>query len=195
MSIPDEGYCAKCRTVSLLTARGACVWCDHQVVPRPSRKKPKKPGGPPVKMPPGMVDEALALYTEGRSLRSIAREFLPRTNYANTRTMAQALGRQFTKRGVRLRSHVEQAVIQGRTQARIAQRSPHAARARLERIVAGLPERDQCSAMRNDGRRCRLSAEIGSDLCHMHDPANSASVARRVAAMHAARAANYGALA
>lgn len=185
MSIPDEGYCPTCRTTSLLSRRGWCVWCDTPVV-APRRKKQARRGAPRVKMTPELVEEALALYETGRSLRGIAREFLDRTQYANTRTMAQALGRQFEKRGVRLRSHVEQAVIQSRTHARLEQRSPEAARARLARLVAGLPERDQCSATTNDGRRCRLSAEIGSDVCHMHDPANAAAVARRVAAMHAA---------
>lgn len=194
MSIPDEGYCDKCRTRSLLTERGACVWCLHQVVPR-VRKKPTKPLGPPVRLSPELVDEALGLYETGRSLRSVARELMPRSAYASTRSMSQSLGREFRKRGVRLRSHVEQAVIQGRKQERIAEQSPQAARARLERLVAGLPERDQCSATTNDGRRCRLSAEIGSDVCHMHSPANAEAVARRVAAMHAARDEKIGAAA
>ena len=72
-------------------------------------------------------------------------------------------------------------------------RNPEAAD--LKRLVAGLPERDQCSATTHDGRRCRLSAEIGSDVCHMHSPANAEAVARRVAAMHAARDEKIGAAA
>lgn len=194
MSTPAEGYCPTCRTTSLLSRRGWCVWCDTPVA-TPKRKKPTKPLGPPVRLSPELVDEALALYETGRSLRSVARELMPRSRYASTRSMSQALGREFRKRGVRLRSHVEQAVIQGRKQERIAEQSPQAARARLERLVAGLPERDQCSATTHDGRRCRLSAEIGSDVCHMHSPANAEAVARRVAAMHAARDEKIGAAA
>jgi len=147
-----------------------------------------------MKMGEDVLEEAVALYATGRSLRSVSRELIGRTTYTNPCSMAQALGRQFRKRGIPLRSPVVQTVMQGAKHVRLVQESPEVAAERLARIAAGLPERERCTGTTKAGERCRLPAELGSDVCWTHDPANADFIAARTAALHARRDAHLKAL-
>lgn len=199
MSIPSEGYCPTCRTVSLLNRRGECVWCDHPIAVRvtePKRRKGPSPGVP-LLMQEDVIVDARAMYAEGRALAAVAAELLPRTDYASVTTLAQALRKVFAYRGYPLRSKAEQLVTQSRKHARLMREDPLRAEERLARIMRGENPSRMCLGTITNGTRagqpCSRHARAGADYCNAHDPALRERQLERAAHMRSARGVNRGA--
>jgi len=189
----QDGYCPTCRTRSLLSYRGACVWCDTQVVVREEPRKKKANAGIPVLMQDDVLEDARRIYETGRSLRSIAAELLPRTDYASVRSLAAALSQQFRHRGWPVRGRIEQVVIQSTTHGQLRRDHRNPAYVRAQRIARGEIANRPCQGVRgaypNKGAPCSRPALTGSDYCYQHEPANRERVVAICARMRATRAA------
>lgn len=190
----QEGYCPTCRTRSLLMRNGECVWCDTVVLTREQpRKKKKANAGIPVLMQDDVLEDARRIYATGRSLRSVAAELLPRTDYASVRSLAAALAEQFRHRGWPVRGRIEQVVITHTKHGyfRNGQRNP--SYVRYQKIQRGEIRGVTCQGVRlsypNKGERCSQAARTGSDYCYQHDPATREAVVATCQKMRETRAA------
>ena len=189
----QEGYCPTCRTRSLLSYRGACVWCDTQVAVREEPRKKRAHAGIPVLMQDDVLDEARRIYETGRSLRSIAAELLERTDYASVRSLAAALAQQFRHRGWPVRGRIEQVVITRTKHGHLRRGKRNPAYIRAQRIARGEIANRPCQGVRlaypKKGQPCSRPALTGSDYCYQHEPANREKVVAICAQMRDARAA------
>ena len=187
-----EGYCPTCRTKSLLSHRGECLWCDT-VVLRDGPVATRRHAGIPVLMQEDVVEEAKRLYDTGRSLRSIARELVERTDYSSEASMVMALSTTFKRRGWAVRARVEQVVMQSTKHGLLKRKDRNRAYVRLQRIKRGEIQNQRCQGVRTQyphkGEQCSRPARLGSDYCYAHDPAERERIVKQCAQMREARAA------
>ena len=190
----QEGYCPTCRTRSLLSHSGKCVWCDTQVAVREEPRKKKANAGIPVLMQDDVLEDARRIYETGRSLRSIAAELLPRTDYASVRSLAAALSQQFRHRGWPVRGRIEQTVLASTKHGHLRRDHRNPAYVRAQRIARGEIANRPCQGVRlaypKKGQPCSRPALAGSDYCYQHDPANREKVVAICAQMREVRAAS-----
>jgi len=171
-ALPDEGFCPTCRQTALLTSRGKCVWCSTVVAtPRATRTKAghNVNRGFPINMGEDVIEEAIARYRAGASVRQVGIELVDRTTYSSAKALAGALYVQFRHRGVGILSRAEQNVKHGLM--RRQHRDP--AYLRAARIRRGEIRGVMCAEMRAGyhKRPCKRPAQAGGDLCFYHDPA------------------------
>jgi hypothetical protein len=189
----QEGYCPTCRTRSLLSYSGACVWCDTQVATREEPRKKKANAGIPVLMQDDVLEDARRIYETGRSLRSIAAELLPRTDYASARSLAAALSEQFRHRGWPVRGRIEQTVIASTKHGYLRRDNRNPSYVRAQKIARGEIANRRCQGVRlaypKKGQPCSAWAVTGSDYCYQHDPATRERVVAICAQMRETRAA------
>jgi hypothetical protein len=189
----QEGYCPTCRTRSLLSYSGKCVWCDTVVVVREKPRKKKANAGIPVLMQDEVLEDARRIYETGRSLRSIAAELLPRTDYASVRSLAAALSQQFRHRGWPVRGRIEQVVITRTKHGHLRRGMRNPAYIRAQRIARGEIANRPCQGVRlrypNKGEPCSRPALTGSDYCYQHAPETREKVVAICAQMREAAAA------
>jgi hypothetical protein len=170
----QEGYCPTCRTRSLLSYSGKCVWCDTQVAVREQPRKQRANAGIPVLMQDEVLEDARRIYETGRSLRSIAAELFERTDYASVRSLAAALSQQFRHRGWPVRGRVEQTVITRTKHGHLRRGQRNPAYVRAQKIARGEIANRRCQGVRlsypNKGAPCSGWALTGSDYCYQHAP-------------------------
>ena len=189
-AIPDEGFCPTCKQTALLTRRGRCVWCDTVVAtPRATRTKVghNVNRGFPINMGEEVIEEAMARYRAGASVRQVAISLVDRTTYSSAKALAGALYVQFRHRGIGILTRAEQNTKHGLM--RRQQRDP--AHVRAARIRRGEIRGVMCQEQHAGYHKvpCKRPAQAGSQPCFYHDPACRDQVAAILAKARQARAA------
>jgi hypothetical protein len=190
----QEGYCPTCKTRSLLSRAGLCVWCDTPVAgkTKPAERK-RSNAGIPWLMQEDVVQDARKLYETGRSLRSIGAELLSRTDYKSARALANALSTVFHHRGWPVRGRIEQVVITRTKHGRLRRDARDQAYIRYQRRQRGEVRDVICKGVRlsypRKGEPCSRPALAGSDYCYQHDPATREAVVATCQKMREQRAA------
>lgn len=189
-----EGYCPTCKTRSLLSYAGLCVWCDTPVAARDNLTTRKRSNaGIPWLMQEDVVQDARALYQTGRSLRSIGAELLSRTDYKSARALANALSTVFHHRGWPVRGRIEQTVINSTKHGRLRRDARDPAYVRYQKRQRGEIRGVSCAGVRlsypRKGEPCSRPAREDSKYCFQHDPATREAVVRICETMRARQAA------
>lgn len=189
-AIPDEGFCPTCKQTALLTRRGKCVWCDTVVAtPRATRTKAghNVNRGFPINMGEDVIEEAIARYRAGASVRQVGIELVDRTTYSSAKSLTMALYTQFRHRGIGILSRVEQNTKHGLS--RREQRDPvYRREARIRRgEIRGVMCIEPHAGYHK--RPCKRPALAGSGYCMFHDPARRDEVAATLTRARKARAA------
>jgi hypothetical protein len=171
--------CPRCGGPKGLQAR----MCHHCRKGRPGGyNRGRGGGGRPVHITEEQLAEARRLYASGLSLRQVAAELHPRTDYKTAASCAEALYGHFKRRGWKLRpqrqvtaarNHKHGRKRRGQTRAEQNAYRRWLAEQRGWQAVQG-PGRPLCKAVKlnppGKGRPCRRRALADSEYCHSHDP-------------------------
>lgn len=148
------------------------------------------------------LEEARRLYASGMSLRAVAREIHPRTEYKTVASCAEGLYSLFKTRGWKLRPQRQVTAARnhrhGRKRRNVSSEEERAYRRWLRdergwNSIQG-PGRPQCKGVKSQpprkGTRCVRHAMEGSEYCNVHDPARQLECQAICARMRARRPAH-----
>lgn len=195
--------CPACYAYAWPDQDGQCAACGNQLVSYPPATPPKRSRGrgtrrdqaphsnrgTPYLMSSEQVAAAYRLYQDhGLSLRQVAAELFPQTEYRSEKSLAVSLCEQWRWRGWPLRDRVAATVTASHRHGK-GRRGALRDRAHTRelRVARGEIRGVQCAGTKqtypDKGRPCRRPALAGSDYCLLHSPEHRDAIVAHTAAM------------
>lgn len=180
MSRPTHNWCPSCEEESAINGAGECLWCGG-----PTRRKyQSRPYQRGSRYTEVQLRALYAVYEKGRSINRIAAETHAKAGYKTPNGAAFAIGREWRRMGLKLRTNAEANRLALGTH--LMSRQPGYSAYR-RRVVLGEPDQPPCRGTKKNGEPCARLAARGSEFCPHHDPAKIEEREANMAALHEKR--------